>query len=106
MRMGVSGLAVYVSLTMGYEPTDNGTWFLFCGTKKYRIRGLFYNTDNLSLTTHSLNGQRRQDATGLKKSIIKREIGGNSFFLTIRKMRGEEQALSDRSDRLNPCSSA
>ncbi len=43
MRMGIDGLAAFIRLNFGMDPIDDGTLFLFCGTKKDRIKGLIYD---------------------------------------------------------------
>ena len=52
LRMGVDGLAAYIRLNIGMEPVDEGTLFLFCGTKRDRIKGLIYDRDGFTLLYH------------------------------------------------------
>lgn len=42
LRRGISGLAAIVSLRYGIDPLTPGTLFLFCGTRRDRIKGLVY----------------------------------------------------------------
>ena len=43
LRRGITGLAAIVSLQYGLDPLKPGTMFLFCGTRRDRIKGLIYN---------------------------------------------------------------
>ncbi len=45
LRKGVDGLAALVRLNYELNPMDKGTLFLFCGTRKDRIKGLLYEGD-------------------------------------------------------------
>ena len=42
LRYGVDGLADLVQTTFKLDPFDEGTRFLFCGTKSDRIKGLLW----------------------------------------------------------------
>lgn len=42
LRRGVNGLASMIRLQYGLDPMENGTLFLFCGTRRDRIKGLIY----------------------------------------------------------------
>ena len=42
LRRGIDGLAAFVRLNYGLEPLDIGTLFLFCGTRRDRIKGLVF----------------------------------------------------------------
>lgn len=42
LRRGIDGLASMVRLQYGMDPMENGTLFLFCGTRRDRIKGLIY----------------------------------------------------------------
>ena len=49
LRRGIDGLAAIVRLHYGLDPLEDGTLFLFCGTKKDRIKGLIYNGSGFCL---------------------------------------------------------
>lgn len=49
MRRGIDGLAATIRLKYGLEPLDAGTLFLFCGTRKDRIKGLMWTGDRFIL---------------------------------------------------------
>lgn len=59
LRRGIDGLAAYVRLHYGMEPTD-GTLFLFCGTKKDRIKGLLFEGDGYLLCYKRITDGRFQ----------------------------------------------
>ncbi|MBP5281896.1 MAG: IS66 family insertion sequence element accessory protein TnpB [Lachnospiraceae bacterium] len=48
LRRGIDGLVTLVRLNFGMNPLD-GTLFLFCGTKKDRIKGLLFEGDGFCL---------------------------------------------------------
>jgi len=43
LRRGIDGLASAVRLNYGMDPLEEGTMFLFCGTRKDRIKALLYD---------------------------------------------------------------
>lgn len=49
MRRGIDGLSATIKLRYGMDPLDRGTLFLFCGTKKDRIKGLMWTGDRFIL---------------------------------------------------------
>ena len=49
LRRGIDGLAALVRLNYGLDPLEEGTLFLFCGTKTDRIKGLLYEGDGYCL---------------------------------------------------------
>lgn len=59
LRRGIDGLVSIISLSGGMDPLEEGTLFLFCGTKNDRIRGLVYEGDGYLLLTKRLSGKNR-----------------------------------------------
>ena len=49
LRRGIDGLAALVRLHFAMNPLEEGTLFLFCGTKKDRIKGLIFEGDGFCL---------------------------------------------------------
>ena len=45
LRRGIDGLVSLVRLNYSLDPLDIGTLFLFCGTRKDRIKGIIYEGD-------------------------------------------------------------
>ncbi len=54
LRRGMDGLAALVRLHYGLDPLEEGTMFLFCGTRRDRIRALLYEGDGVVLITKRL----------------------------------------------------
>lgn len=74
LRLGIDGLSAYVRLNFGMEPMDNGTLFLFCGTKRDRIKGLYYDRDGFTLLYHRLsNGKYQWPRTSEEARQLTRE---------------------------------
>ena len=59
LRLGIDGLASMVRLVGKMDPLEEGTLFLFCGTRKDRIKGLIYEGDGYLLLTKRLSGENR-----------------------------------------------
>lgn len=49
MRRGIDGLVSIVRLKYNLDPLDKGSLFLFCGTKRDRIKCLFFEGDGFTL---------------------------------------------------------
>lgn len=49
MRRGIDGLVSLVRLRYNLDPLDKGTLFLFCGTRRDRIKGIFFEGDGFIL---------------------------------------------------------
>lgn len=45
LRRGIDGLVSLVRLNYNLDPLDKGVLYLFCGIKKDRIKGIFYEGD-------------------------------------------------------------
>lgn len=60
LRRGIDGLAATVRLHYGMDPLEEGTMFLFCGTRKDRIKGLIYEGDGFCLCYKRLADGRFQ----------------------------------------------
>lgn len=58
LRRGIDGLAALVRLGYGMNPLEEGTLFLFCGTKKDRIKGLIFEGDGFCLCYKRLTDGR------------------------------------------------
>lgn len=56
MRLGIDGLLTIISGTMGLNPTEEGSIFLFCGKKKNRIKALIFEGDGWILCYKRLIG--------------------------------------------------
>jgi len=60
LRRGIEGLVSLVRLRYGLDPVEKGTLFLFCGTKKDRVKGLFFEGDGFVLLLKRLSQGRYQ----------------------------------------------
>ena len=49
LRKGIDGLKSIVSLHYGLDPMEEGTLFLFCGTRADRFKGLLWEGDGFVL---------------------------------------------------------
>lgn len=49
LRKGIDGLAALVKLKYGLDPLEKDTLFLFCGTRRDRIKGLLWTGDRYVL---------------------------------------------------------
>lgn len=58
LRRGINGMISIVKLNYGLNPVEKGTLFLFCGIKKDRIKGLFFEGDGFVLLTKRLSQGR------------------------------------------------
>ena len=45
LRRGLTGLSAVIRLAYGMNPMEEGTLFLFCGSRRDRIRGMLYEGD-------------------------------------------------------------
>ena len=76
LRRGIDGLVTLVRLNFGMNPLD-GTLFLFCGTKKDRIKGLLsratvsvWSTRDLPMVSSNGRALRARLVTFLRNSFI------------------------------------
>ena len=51
LRRGIDGLKSIIQLAYGMNPMEEGTLFLFCGSRRDRIKGLLYEGDGFLLLT-------------------------------------------------------
>lgn len=49
LRRGITGLSAYIRLNYKLDPLEEGTLFLFCGTRRDRIKGLLFEGDRYCL---------------------------------------------------------
>lgn len=49
LRKGIDGLAAMVKLKYGLDPLEKDTLFLFCGTRRDRLKGLLWAGDRFIL---------------------------------------------------------
>lgn len=90
LRRGIDGLKSIIQLAYGMDPMEEGTLFLFCGTRRDRIRGLLYEGDGFLLLTKRLTDGVYQwprtstDARELSKEEFSRLMNGFTVTSSIR----------------------
>ena len=90
LRRGIDGLKSIIPLAYGMDPMEEGTLFLFCGTRRDRIRGLLYEGDGYLLLTKRLTDgvyqwpRKSTDARELSKEEFSRLIHGFTVTSSIR----------------------
>lgn len=60
LRRGIDGMVSIVKLRYGLNPVEKGTLFLFCGAKKDRIKGIFFEGDGFVLVYKRLSQGKYQ----------------------------------------------
>ena len=90
LRKGIDGLAELVKHQFQLEPYQKNVLFLFCGTRRDRIRGLLYEGDGYLLLTKRLTDgvyqwpRRSTDAKELSKEEFSRLMHGFTVTSSIR----------------------
>ena len=90
MRKGIDGLAALVRLKYGLDPLEAGTLFLFCGTKRDRIKALIFEGDGFTLaykrlTCGTFNWPRNaEEARSLTREEYDRLMDGYTIESSIR----------------------
>lgn len=90
MRKGIDGLVALVRLKYELDPLEPGTMFLFCGTRKDRIKALVYEGDGFTLaykrlTSGAFNWPRNVDeARSLTRDQYDRLMDGYTIESTIK----------------------
>lgn len=59
LRKGIDGLKAVISLNYGIDPLEEGTLFLFCGTRLDRFKGLLWEGDGFVLIYKRLSFEGR-----------------------------------------------
>ncbi len=60
LRPRIDGMVSIVKLRSGLNPVEKGALFLFCGTKKDRIKGIFFEGDGFVLVYKHLSRGKYQ----------------------------------------------
>ena len=55
LRRGIDGMAAAIRLHYGLDPLERGTIFLFCGTRRDRIKGLAFDGKGFCLVYFRLS---------------------------------------------------
>lgn len=90
LRRGMDGLKAIVQLKYGLDPLEPGTLFLFCGTRRDRIKGLVFEGDGYLLLTKRLSDGAYQwprdtdEALALDRDAFLRLMEGFTVESSIR----------------------
>ena len=85
LRKGIDGLAAMVRLKYGLDPLEKDTLFLFCGTRRDRLKGILWTGDRFILLYIRLaegNFQwprTAEEARGITPEEFKRLMDGFSI---------------------------
>ena len=77
LRKGIDGLATIVRLKYGLDPLEKDTLFLFCGTRKDRVKGLLWTGDRYVLLYIRLADGRFQWPRSADEA---RRLSGDEFM--------------------------
>ena len=77
LRKGIDGLAAIVRLKYGLDPLEKDTLFLFCGTRKDRVKGLLWTGDRYVLLYIRLADGRFQWPRSADEA---RKLSGDEFM--------------------------
>ena len=92
LRRGIDGLIALIRLNYGMDPMD-GTLFLFCGTKRDRIKGLLFEGDGFCLVYKRLNDgvfqwpRNDAEARDISPEQFRRLMDGFSIESSIRNIK-------------------
>lgn len=81
LRLGIDRLASLVQVEYGLDPLEEGTLFLFCGTRPDRIKGLLYEEGDFLLLTKRLSKGAFMWPRNVSEA---RELSHNSFDALMR----------------------
>ena len=90
LRRGIDGLKSIIQLAYGMNPMEEGTLFLFCGSRRDRIKGLLYEGDGFLLLTKRITDgayqwpRKSTDARELSKEEFSRLMHGFTVTSSIR----------------------
>ncbi len=93
LRLGVDGLAALVRLKYNLDPLKNDTLFLFCGTRRDRLKGLLFSGDRFILLYIRLSDghfqwpRTAEEARTLSGQEFMRLMDGYSIDSSARKKR-------------------
>ena len=91
LRYGIDGLAMTIQNQFHLNPFDEGTLFLFCGTKLDRIKGLLWEGDGFVLLIKRLENGRyqwprnTQEMKEMDQKQLERLMEGLTIESTIKK---------------------
>jgi transposase len=90
LRRGIDGLVSIIRLEYGIDPLEEGTLFLFCGSRRSCIKGISFEKDGFLLLTKRLSDGVYQwprdsdEARSLSKDEFQRLMEGFTIQSSIR----------------------
>lgn len=90
LRRGIDGLKSIIMLKYGLNPMEAGTLFLFCGTRRDRIKGLLFEGDGFLMLTKRLSDgvyqwpRDTEEALSLDREAFQRLMEGFTVESSIR----------------------
>ena len=90
LRLGIDKLVALLEMEYGIEPMDEGTVYLFCGTRLDRIKGLTYEGDGYVLLTKRLTSgafqwpRNADEAREMSQDDFERLMGGYTVESSIK----------------------
>jgi len=93
LRLGVDGLAALVRLKYNLDPLEKDTLFLFCGTRRDRLKGLLWSGDRFILIYIRLSDgnfqwpRTTEEARALSGAEFMRLMDGYSIDPSVGKKR-------------------
>ena len=108
LRRGPTGLAALVKLSYDLDPLEEGTLFLFCGTRKDRIKGIIYDEDGWCCITKRLtdgkyqwprNTDEARDITGERFRRLMDGFMIDGSIRSIRKLSIDEDQCLDNTEK-------
>ena len=90
LRLGIDKLVALLEMEYGIDPMDEGTVYLFCGTRLDRIKGLTYEGDGYVLLTKRLTSgafqwpRNADEAREMSQADYERLMGGYTVESSIK----------------------
>ena len=90
LRLGIDKLVALLEMEYGIDPMDEGTVYLFCGTRLDRIKGLTYEGDGYVLLTKRLTSgafqwpRNADEAREMSQDDYERLMGGYTIESSIK----------------------
>lgn len=104
LRLGIDKLVALLEMEYGIDPMDEGTVYLFCGTRLDRIKGLTYEGDGYVLLTKRLTSgafqwpRNADEAREMSHDDFERLMGGYTVESSIKSFPRIEMEEKDDAD--------
>lgn len=104
LRLGIDKLAALLEMEYGIDPMDEGTVYLFCGTRLDRIKGLTYEGDGYVLLTKRLTSgtfrwpRNDDEAREMSQDDYERLMGGYTVESQVKSFPRIEREETEKVD--------